>query len=106
MNTRVDKLGVILVHHFLLNYRIVSALLGKSRNKEKELDGENSLDKKRIEDRHTRTGVERCKWKEEDVNKNMPRAEEAKEADRDRKGVPNRQFPYVLCLVWMRSGFG
>lgn len=59
VKTGVDKLGIVLFHHLLLNHGLILCLLRKSRTEEEKLSRNKGLQNECIQNRHTWSGVER-----------------------------------------------
>jgi hypothetical protein len=89
VETWVNKLGVILSHHLLLNDSFILSLLRKTRAEEEKLSRYKYLQEQRVENRHARSGIQGSQRKEYHVNKDVTRPEETSEPQRDWERIPD-----------------
>lgn len=76
----MDEFGVILVHNFFLNNRVIFALLRKLGEEEQQLRRQDDLKDQCVEHSNAGSGVQRGKRKEHGVYQDMYWPEQAKQA--------------------------
>jgi hypothetical protein len=103
VETRMNELGIVLLHHLLLNHGLILCLLRKLRAEEEKLSRDEDLQKQSVENCHTRPRVEGGQRKEYHVNQDMSRTEETSESQRNWERIPDRQLPNVRRPVRMSS---